>query len=111
MDALFAAALEAAGGGLPPRIVVVPTAVARHRPQLSAREGIDSFQAAARRAGSAATVEAAMVVDATSAADGALAATLDGAHLVYLPGGDPDVIPTVFPGSAAWDAMRRAYEA
>jgi cyanophycinase-like exopeptidase len=109
MDALLAAALEAAGDGQAPRIVVVPTAVARHHPRLSAEEGIASFEAAARRAGARVEVEAAMVIDAASAADEAHAARLEAADLVYLPGGDPDVVAGVLAGSAAWAAMHRAY--
>lgn len=34
---------------------------------------------------------------------------LEAADLIYLPGGDPDVIATVLAGSRAWSAMERAY--
>jgi cyanophycinase-like exopeptidase len=109
MDALVAAAVEASGGGRPARVVVVPAAVARHRPELAVREATRSFEAAARRAGAALDVDVAMVVDAASASDERVAPTLEAADLVYLPGGDPDVIPSVLPGSPAWSAMSRAY--
>ena len=52
-----------------------------------------------------------MVVDAPSAADPALAAILAAADLIHLPGGDPDVIPTLYPGSVAWSAMGAAWTA
>jgi cyanophycinase-like exopeptidase len=48
------------------------------------------------------------VVDAASAADPSLADTLAASTLIHLPGGDPDIIPTLFPGSAAWAAIGRA---
>ncbi|HJR26539.1 MAG TPA: Type 1 glutamine amidotransferase-like domain-containing protein, partial [Acidimicrobiales bacterium] len=54
--------------------------------------------------------EAVPVVDAASAADPGLADRLAASTLTYLPGGDPDVIPTLLPGSAAWAAMRGAWE-
>ena len=31
-----------------------------------------------------------------------------GADLIHLPGGDPDIIPTLYPGTAAWAAIERA---
>jgi cyanophycinase len=108
MDALVAAAAAAAGGRAA-RVVVVPTAVARHRPELSASEGLRAFEAAARRAGAPLEVEAAMVLDDRSAADDSIAATLETADLVYFPGGDPDVIATVLAGSRAWSAALQAY--
>ena len=111
MDALVAAAIEAAGSARPARVVVVPTAVARHRPELTVRESVQAFDAAAARAGATLRVEAAMVVDAASAADEASAALLERADLIYLPGGDPDVVADVLAGSRAWAAAERAYAA
>ena len=108
MDALVAAAVGASNGRVP-RVVVVPTAVARHRPQLSADEGVRAFDAAGRRAGAPLAVEAAMVVDEATAAEAAQAATLEAADLVYFPGGDPDVIASVLAGSRAWSAALGAY--
>ena len=53
MDALLAAAVDAAareGAGTVPRIVIVPTAAARQRPELAASHGERAFAAAASRA-------------------------------------------------------------
>jgi cyanophycinase-like exopeptidase len=54
-------------------------------------------------------VETARVVDAPSADDPASAATLEAADLIYLPGGDPHLIPTLLPGTAAWRAIDSAH--
>ena len=54
MDALVVAALDAAkleGADVVPRIVIVPTAAARQRPETAAAHGERSFAAAADRAG------------------------------------------------------------
>jgi cyanophycinase-like exopeptidase len=109
MDALVAAAVEAAGRARQARVVIVPTAVARHRPELTVREAVQSFETAAARAGATVTVEAAMVLDHASATDEAPAALLEHADLVYLPGGDPDVVASVLVGSRAWAAAERAF--
>jgi cyanophycinase len=111
MDALLAAALDAAGEGRQARIAVVPTAAARHRPELAGGHGVRAFEAAARRARVAVTVEAVMVVDEASARDADLAALLGAADLVHLPGGDPDLIPTLLPGTPASAAILRAHAA
>ena len=110
MDALVAAAIDAAAG-LVPRIVLVPTAVARHRPGAAVAHGERAFRAAAARAGVAVDVSAALVLDAVSAADPANVAGLAAAHLVHLPGGDPDLPPSILRGSLAWAAILRAYAA
>ena len=49
------------------------------------------------------------MIDAPSADDAASAATLEAADLIYLPGGDPHLIPTLLPGTAAWRAMDAAH--
>jgi cyanophycinase len=110
MDALLAAAVEAASGAVP-RIVLVPTAAARHRPGAAVAQGERSFLAAARRAGVVVEVGAALVVDAAGAADPGDVARLGAAHLIHLPGGDPDLLPSVLRGSPAWAAILRAYAA
>jgi len=111
MDALVAAAVEAAAGGGVVRIVLVPTAAARQRPAAAVAHGERAFRAAAARARVLVDVEAALVVDAASAADPANVGLLEGAHLVHLPGGDPDLIPSVLRGSPAWAAILRAHAA
>lgn len=92
------------------RIAVVPTAAARGRPDLAAANGVAAFQRVAADAGVPVVVEAIPVVDAPSAADPTLAARLGAATLIYLPGGDPDIIPTLYAGTAAWTAMQDAWE-
>jgi cyanophycinase-like exopeptidase len=90
------------------RVAVVPTAAARGRPDLAAANGVAAFRRVAAAAAIAIVVEAVRVVDPASAADPALAAQLAGATLIHLPGGDPDIIPTLYPGSAAWVAIESA---
>jgi cyanophycinase-like exopeptidase len=70
--------------------------------------GVAAIRRVATAAGVPAIVEAVRVVDAVSAADPSLADRLAAAALIHLPGGDPDLIPTLYPGSAAWAAMERA---
>jgi len=116
MDALVAAALEAAGGrdavseGNPVRVVLVPAAVARHRPELAARHGRAAFLEAGERAGIATRVDVAWLTDRAAAADEAAATLLRDAHLVHLPGGDPDLVPEILAGTRAWAAAVGAYD-
>jgi cyanophycinase-like exopeptidase len=112
MDALLGAAVEAAGRegpGVVPRIVLVPTAAARQRPQAAASHGERAFAAAAARAGVPVEIGVAGVLSRVDAADPRAVAPLESAHLVHFPGGDPDLIPSVFRDSPAWAAIRRAY--
>ncbi len=90
------------------RIAVVPTAAARGRPDLAAANGVAAFRRLAADAGVEVVAEAVRVVDAASAADPALAETLAASTLIHLPGGDPDIIPALYPGTAAWAAIGRA---
>ena len=108
MDALLAAATAAAAGEVP-RIVIVPVAAARQRPDLAAAHGERAFRAAARRARVAAEVATASVVTREAAADPVLCARLDRAHLVHLPGGDPDLVPAVLRDTPAWAAILRVH--
>jgi cyanophycinase-like exopeptidase len=91
------------------RVAVVPTAAARGRPDLAAAHGVDGFRRVAEDAGIEVIVDAVPVIDAASAADPSHADRLDRATLIYLPGGDPDIIPTLYPGTAAWAAIERAH--
>ena len=91
------------------RVAVVPTAAARGRPDLAAANGVSAFQRVADDAGIPVVIDAVPVVDAASAADPSHADRLDRATLIYLPGGDPDIIPTIYPGAAAWAAIQRAH--
>lgn len=91
------------------RVAVVPTAAARGRPDLAAANGVAAFRRVAADAGTAIAAEAVRVVDAVSAADPILAQQLAASSVIYLPGGDPDIIPTLYPGTAVWAAMQRAH--
>jgi cyanophycinase-like exopeptidase len=111
MDALLAAAVEAARveAGRVPRIVIVPVAAARQRPDLAAAHGERAFRAAAGRARTAVDVATASVVTRVAAADPDVCALLERAHLVHLPGGDPDLVPSVLRDTPAWAAILRAH--
>jgi cyanophycinase-like exopeptidase len=91
------------------RVAIVPTAAARGRPDLAAANGVAGFQRVADDAGIPVLIDAVRVIDAASAADPSHADRLDQATLIYLPGGDPDIIPTIYPGTAAWAAIERAH--
>src|SRR6187397_2893564 len=80
------------------RVAVVPTAAARGRPDIAAANGVAAIRRVAADTGIPAVVEPVRI----------LAEHLAAATLIHLPGGDPDIIPTVFPGTAAWTAIERA---
>ncbi len=94
----------------PRRVVVVPTAAARGRPDLAAANGVAALERVAATMGlPLGGVAVARVVDAASAADEAFVARLRGANLIHLPGGDPDLIPTLLRGTPAWTAIEAAW--
>jgi cyanophycinase len=90
------------------RIAVVPTAAARGRPDIAASNGLAALRRVAADAGIPVVASAVRVVDRSSAADPALVEVLASSTLIHLPGGDPDIIPTLYPGTAAWAAIERA---
>ena len=92
------------------RVAVVPTAAARGRPDLAGANGVRALERVALGLGAAIEAEVVPVLDARSAADPGLAARLAGATLIHLPGGDPDLIPALYPGSEAWMAILAALE-
>ncbi len=96
--------LVVAAGGADARVIVVPTAAAREYPEMAARHGVQWFKQIGARA------EAALVVDARSANDAAMIATIESATLIYLPGGDPALLVEVLRDSEVWDAMVKAHE-
>ena len=113
MDALLGAAIDATGAegaGVAPRIVLVPTAAARQRPQAAASHGERAFAAAASRAGVTVEIGVAGVLTRGDAADPRVVVPRESAHLVHFPGGDPDLIPRTFRETPAWAAIRRAYD-
>ena len=116
LDALLQTARRAAAGRHGDiseliRIVVVPTAAARGRPDLAASNGVDALQRRGGAAGLPIWADIAPIIDETSAQDPALAELVAAADLVYLPGGDPDLIPTILRESAAGRALRDAHDA
>ena len=108
VSAVLALGAARAGAGRAIRVVVVPTATARWSPERSAAHGVAAFRRVAEREGLAVEADAALIVDAESAADAVLAERLAAADIVAFPGGDPDVIVSVMPGSRAWTAVEEA---
>ena len=94
----------------PIRVSILPVAAARSRPSAAVAVGRAAFERVAKVAGIALMITAAMVVDAASAADTAMASGVASSDLIYLPGGDPDLVGGVLAGSPAWDAIRAAFE-
>jgi cyanophycinase len=89
---------------------VAPTAAARGRPDLAAADGIAALERVAEGLGVELRAEAVRVTDDAAAGDTELAARLASSDLIHLPGGDPDLIPRLYPGSAAWAAMTAAVD-
>jgi cyanophycinase-like exopeptidase len=109
LAALLARAVQRAKRRRPIRVAIVPTAAARGRPDLAGRNGVEAFE----RVGAESEVEVAAttipVVSRATAADPGFAAELAAADVIHFPGGDPDLIPTIMPGSAAWAAITEAH--
>lgn len=91
------------------RIVILPTAAGRGRPDRAAAIGRDAFERRAAATTRHAIVEVARVVDAASAADPAEVERLVNADLIHLPGGDPDLVPGTLAGSPALAAIEEAW--
>jgi cyanophycinase-like exopeptidase len=108
LDALLAAAAPRARGRST-RVAVVPTAAARGRPDLAAANGVKAFERVATATGRAVDAFEVRVVGHASAEDRGLASELAQADVIHLPGGDPDLIPTIMPGSNAWAAITDAH--
>jgi len=109
LEALLVAAAARIGRTGPMRVAIVPTAAARGRPQQAAANGVAAFERVAADGGRELEAAAVEVIDPDSAADPDLAAVLAAADVIHFPGGDPDLIPTVMPGSAAWAAISGAH--
>jgi cyanophycinase-like exopeptidase len=104
---LEAAALAADGSAI--RVVVVPTAAARHRPQVTGQHAREALERVAASAGIPVSVDVALIVDPGSANDQTVAGRLAAAHLIYLPGGDPDLLPRLLRDSLAWRSILAAH--
>jgi cyanophycinase-like exopeptidase len=91
------------------RVVILPTAAARGRPDQAGRTGASAFQRRAESRGIPVLVDVALVVDRTSARDPRVADLLLHADLIHLSGGDPDIVPGILEGSAAGKGLRAAW--
>ena len=91
------------------RIVLLPTAAAGERPEMAVAFGSAALRRVAAEAGITVSIEAAMVVDASSAGAPQEASRLAGADLIYLPGGDPGRLAAILPASPAWRAVLAAH--
>lgn len=100
-DENFLDALLAAVPATRIRAVVLPTAAARGRPNLAAANGAGALSRRAAATDRPIEVETALVVDPISAADPDCARSIASADLVYLPGGDPDLVPAILARSTA----------
>jgi cyanophycinase-like exopeptidase len=93
----------------PIRIVILPTAAGRGRPDRAAAIGQAAFERRAAANGRRAVIEVARVVDAASAVEPAAVERLANADLIHLPGGDPDLVPGTLAGSPALAALETAW--
>ena len=111
LEALLDAAAIPAGErapGAPIRVAIVPTAAAGQRPSAAAAFGTGAFERVAAAANRDIAVETVMAVDAASAGDARLAGPIADADLVYFPGGDPALIPSILAGTATWETILAA---
>ena len=98
-------ALELAGGFEAP-VRILPTAAAPDQNhERAGGQGVRWFQSLGAR-----DVEAAAVIDRTSAADPALVKTLRGARLIYLLGGFPRYLGETLQNTPAWAAVLDAWQ-
>lgn len=97
-----------ATAGEPLRVVILPLATARGQPARTTAHVSAFLSDVAHDQGIRIELAAAQVVDRTSANDAHATQALTDADLIVIPGGDPDLVPTVLPGTAAWQAILRA---
>jgi cyanophycinase-like exopeptidase len=110
LDALLTAAgSQVHDDGTPLRVVILPTAAARGRPEQAGAIGAAAFRRRAGILGLSANVEVALVIDIASAGDAACAALIARADLIHLSGGDPDIVPGLLDGSPAGQSLRSAW--
>jgi cyanophycinase-like exopeptidase len=94
---------------VPVRVSIVPVAAARSMPGAAVAHGRSAFTRVARAAGLEIDTEAALVVDERSADDDMIGSRLESSDVIYLPGGDPDLVVGVLAGTRAWAAIRTAF--
>ena len=90
-------------GGAAARVVFLPTAVARHDPHGSGRGAVAYWGRLGARC------DVAMILDRADADRQEWVEMIEGGTLIYLGGGDPDVLLDALAGSAAWAAALRAH--
>ena len=90
------------------RVVILPTAAARGRPDLVAASVGRFLREVAAEDDILIRVDVAGVVDRLSAEEGAVAGLIASADLVVLPGGDPDLISAILRDTLAWRAILAA---
>ena len=90
--------------GKRPKVVILPTAAARENPSLAAENGVRYFHHLGVPA------EAAMVIDAETAKQPALAAPVKNADLIYFTGGDPVYLLETMRDSLAWKAAQKVWQ-
>ena len=90
-------------GGASARVVFLPTAVARHDPHGSGRGAVAYWGRLGARC------DVAMILDRADADRQEWVEMIEGGTLIYLGGGDPDVLLDALAGSAAWAAALRAH--
>lgn len=95
------------GGAI--RVAILPTAASRGLPDRAAAFAVMALEARARARAVAIKAEVARVVDASSAADANVAGVIAAADLIYLPGGDPDIVPSLLGPTAAGRALAAAH--
>jgi cyanophycinase len=85
-------------------VIIIPAAAARENPALAAENGVRYFQ---RLGGEA---EAAMIIDAETARQPALAARVRNADLIYFCGGDPVYLLETMRDSPTWKAAHEVFQ-
>jgi cyanophycinase-like exopeptidase len=91
--------------GRPLRVVILPLPTARGSPGRTAAHVAAFLSDVARDQDISIELATAQVVDRASANDPHVARALNDADLIIIPGGDPDLLPTVLPKTAAWRAI------
>jgi cyanophycinase-like exopeptidase len=102
-------ASQAHESGEPIHVSIVPVAAARSMPAAAVATGRSAFTRVARGAGLAIEVDPAMIIDDESAANEEIASRLEASDVIYLPGGDPDLVVGVLAGSRAQTAIEVAF--
>jgi cyanophycinase len=90
--------------GKRPKVVILPTAAARENPSLAGENGVRYFHHLGVQA------EAAMVIDAETARQPALASQVKNADLIYFTGGDPVYLLETMRDSLAWKAAQKVLQ-